>query len=623
MVSMAGRPLRYPELADRMGETLHHRGPDNHGLLTSPVASLGVQRLRIIDIAARADQPFTDPSGLVWLACNGEIYNASEIRGRYSDYPYRSSSDVESILPLYLQKGIAGVSELDGMFGIAIWDSRIEKLFLVRDRAGEKPLFYAEVDGEIWFASEIQALLEHPTLSREIDHDSVRDFLSLGYVLEPKTLFRGIRRVEAGSFHEIDSDGAREHRYWDASSFAVQPTGPADAEEQLAELFEAAVERQTISDAPIGVFMSGGLDSSLLAALVARRVGADRIHTYTARFTEESYDESVEAEVFARSLGTHHVSVPAGIDELLLAVENVVNRIAEPMADPAVLPTWLLARRASKDVRVVLAGEGADELFGGYPTYLGHKFAPIFGGLPSPLRRGISRAVGLLPSSQSKVPLEFLLKRFVTGAELPWLERHLRWFGTGAPWSENRFEPEYGSIPDALAGAMLLDYHSYLRDNLLVKIDRATMLESVESRAPYLDRALTRFAFSLPTALRLRGTETKWLLKRASLRWLPRELVYRRKRGLSVPVASMINHQLSGDVDRLLLSPSMEEAGWPGRASIERLLAEHRSGHANHARAIWPLYMLLRWAERWNVSLFDSRRAEDEPREARFVESLV
>jgi asparagine synthase (glutamine-hydrolysing) len=286
-------------------------------------------------------------------------------------------------------------------------------------------------------------------------------------------------------------------------------------------------------------------------------------------------------------------------------LQNVTTRVAEPLADPAILPTFLLARAAREHVKVILSGEGADELFGGYPTYVGHKVAPMYDALPASLRNGIRRAVSRLRPSSKKVTVEFLLKKFVADAERPWTERHLAWFGTGLSDRIHLHAPAPVTMPelpanaDALASAMLLDYRSYLRDNLLVKVDRATMLSSVEARAPFLDRDLTRFALSLPTSLRVKRFETKWVLKKAAETWLPKHVIYRRKRGLSVPVASWLNGGLRGEVDRLLDASRLQSQGLVNHQYVTELVTAHRANRANNAKPLWALLMLQYWLESW------------------------
>jgi asparagine synthase (glutamine-hydrolysing) len=598
-----GAALRHPEVLGFMGEALRHRGPDGHAEFARAEAAIGTERLRIIDLHERADQPFAAPGSQVWLECNGEIYNAAEIRSRYPDYPYRSKSDVETILPLYLERGVAAIPELDGMFGLAIWDGRTQTLILARDRAGEKPLFYAKAGAEVIFASELQCLLRHPDISRELDPIAIGEYLRLGYVPEPRTPFRDVRRIEAGTFVRFHQGEIESVRYWDPASFRVERISARAAIDETQRLVERAVEKQVMSDVPVGVFTSGGLDSSILATLAAKFIGVDRVHTYSAAFAEQSYDESPVAEQLAKRIRTRYVPVPTDAETLMEALQAVVRGVAEPLADPAILPTFLLARAAKQHVKVILSGEGADELFGGYPTYLGHKIAPLYDAMPSFVRAMLRRIVQRVPSSTKKVTVEFLLKRFVSDAEKPWIERHLAWFGTGLSSSVYKLRSELPDLPpsngDALAGAMLLDYRSYLRDNLLVKVDRATMLSSVEARAPFLDRDVTRFALSLPTGLRIRRFETKWVLKKAAERWLPKDVIYRRKRGLSVPIASWINGGLRHEADRLLAPARLRDQGLLDEQHVADLLSAHRSGRANNAKPLWALIVLQYWIENW------------------------
>jgi asparagine synthase (glutamine-hydrolysing) len=595
IVSRNDNALAHPDVVMAMGEALRHRGPDGSAHFREPRAIIGTERLRIIDLHERADQPFASPDERVWLECNGEIYNSAAIRSRYRDYPYRSHSDVETILPLYLDRGTAAISELDGMFGLAIRDGRDGSLILARDRAGEKPLFYARSGDEVVFASELQCVMKHPGISRDLDPDAVADYLTYGYVLEPRTMFAAVRRVPAGAWIRFTKSGEQVVHYWQPETIPIERRNQEDAVLELRTLIEQAVTKQVMSDVPVGVFISGGMDSSILAALASKAIGVDKVHTFSAQFAEASYDESGDAAVIAERMRTRFVPVRADEETLHEALEAVTRGVAEPIADPAILPTYLLARAARERVKVVLSGEGADELFGGYPTYIGHKVAPVYRGIPRIGRRALEAIVNRLPSTGRKVTLEFLLKRFIAGADQPWQERHAAWFGTGLGKSSAPTADAL-STDEILTAAMLLDYRSYLRDNLLVKVDRATMLSSVEARAPFLDRNVTAFALSLPADLRVRRFTTKWILKKAAEAWLPHDVIYRKKRGLSVPVASWINRGLRIEVDRLLAPARLEASGLDTQL-IGRLLAEHRSHHANHAKSLWAVVMLQYWME--------------------------
>jgi asparagine synthase (glutamine-hydrolysing) len=590
MVAPRGAALRHPELLYRMGETLRHRGPDGTGTMALPHAAIGVNRLRIIDLHSRADQPFTDADHCVSLALNGEIYNAADLRRQFPRYHFRSNSDAEVVLPLYLERGAAGMGELEGMFAIAIWDESAHRLVLARDRAGEKPLFYAVVGEEICFASEVQALLQHPEVSRDLDNEGLQDFITFGYVREPRTMFASIRKVEAGTVLLITDRGS-------SVNILTLPPIPLNGTEahddpgvRLDALLQNAVRKQLVSDVPVGVFLSGGLDSSLISAIAAKQTGSGALKTFAVRFPGPSYDEGSAAQAVARHLETDHVEVMADNEALCAAWEEVFGKVAEPVADPAILPTYLLAKRAREEVGVVLSGEGADELFGGYPTYLGHKLAPWM--------RWLSPVARLIPSSPHSVSVPFLLRRFLSHVQEPWRERHVAWFATGLR-DLRPAGPPARRPADVLSEAMHFDYATYLRDGLLPKIDRATMLVSLEARAPYLDRDVTAFAFALPSKLKVRRLTTKWLLKRVARRWLPPSVIGRRKHGLSVPISGLINGALGHEVGRLLSRERLQEQGLLNPNVVGQLLTEHRRGNFHQARGVWALFALQRWLEEW------------------------
>ncbi len=595
-VAGAGASLRHPDCLAGMAESLRHRGPDGERIVGDARARLGARRLAIMDLTT-GDQPFQSPDGAIWMVCNGEIYNAPDLRREAAawGYPFRSRGDIETIVPFYERHGAEAVARLEGMFGLAVWDARRGRLLLARDRAGEKPLFWTRVNGELRFASEIQALLVYPDQPRTVNRAALDLYRALGYVPAPLTMFEGIHKLPPG--HVLVSEGETMRPdvrpFWSPAAAARGPSRLTSAAQLQATLL-AAVERELMSDVPLGVFTSGGLDSSLLVAAAARVLPGERIHTYAVQFVEPGYDESGHAEAVTHEIRTMHHVVTADDEALGRALDVVSRSLAEPLGDPAVLPTYLLAEAARADVKVVLSGEGADELFGGYPTYLGHRAAAWWLKLPTPVRRALRWAIDRWPASTGKVTLEFLLKQFVAGAERPWLERHLAWFGAlGAEAGTgivaavaDRLE---GFPPDdALNRVLWLDFVTYLPDDLLVKVDRATMLASVEARAPFLDREVMELILPAPSALKVRGATTKAILKEAARGLVPEAVIGRRKRGLSVPVARWLNTSLAPLADRLLHTP---------------LLAEHRSGKANHARKLWPLLILALWAERWQVEI--------------------
>jgi asparagine synthase (glutamine-hydrolysing) len=420
-------------------------------------------------------------------------------------------------------------------------------------------------------------------------------YRALGYVPAPHTMLEGIHKLPPAHLLIAEGAGIDVRAYWSPAAAAGQPSRLASAADLRATLL-AAVERELMSDVPLGVFTSGGLDSSFLVGAAARVLPGERIHTYAVRFVEPGYDESGYAEAVTHDIRSVHHVVTADDAALGRALDVVSKSLAEPLGDPAVLPTYLLAEAARADVKVVLSGEGADELFGGYPTYLGHTAAATWQRLPAFLRRPLRWGVERWPTSTGKVTLEFLLKQFVAAADQPWLERHVAWFGALGPEvaGGGRVVPELAcklhGFPhdDPLNRILWLDFLTYLPDNLLVKVDRATMLASVEARAPFLDRQVLELVLPAPSRLKVRGLTTKVILRQAARGIVPAAVIARRKRGLSVPVARWLNTGLASLADRLLDTS---------------LLAEHRSGKANHGRKLWPLLMLALWAETWHVEL--------------------
>ena len=586
-------PLRHPEALERMAAALRHRGPDGECIIGNERARLGARRLAIMDLTT-GDQPFQSPDGKIWMVCNGEIYNAPALRQEASGwgYPFRSHGDIETIVPFYQRFGADAVARLEGMFGLAIWDETRRRLVLARDRAGEKPLFWTDVGNELRFASEIQALLEFPDQPRRLNRKALRLYHALGYVPAPYTLFDGINKLPPASL--LIAEGARTEvrPFWSAADAASRPSTlvPGDTT-TLRDTLLGAVKRELMSDVPLGIFTSGGLDSSLLVAAAARGIPGERIHTYAVRFTESGYDESPYAEAVTHAIASVHHVVTADEESLGRALEVVSRSLAEPLGDPAVLPTFLLAEAARKDVKVILSGEGADELFGGYPTYLGHKFADLWQRVPRPLRQATRWAVERWPSSTGKMTLEYMLKQFLSATEEPWLTRHLTWLGA-MTIDEGVIAELAGKLdrfPDEpLNRVMWFDFLTYLPDDLLVKVDRATMLASVEARAPFLDREVMELVLPAASHVKVRGLTTKAILKEAARGLVPDEVIHRRKRGLSVPVARWLNTGLAPLADRLLDTP---------------LLTEHRTGRRNHARRLWPQLMLALWSERWGVEI--------------------
>src|SRR5437773_8076967 len=517
-----------------------------------------------------------------------------------SGLPLRHPGAVAAVAAALAHRGAAGAAQREWRFGRATWDDARQRLVLARDRAGEKPLFWTRPSDELRFASEVQALLAFPDQPRRVSPSAAALFAALGYVPAPHTMLDGIHKLPPGHVLVAEAGSVSVRPYWEAAAAASAPN-TLESARQLRDVLVGAVARELMSDVPLGIFTSGGLDSSFLVAAAARAMPGERLHTYAVRFTEPGYDESAFAEQVTHDIRSVHHVVTADDTALRRALDVVTEHLAEPVGDPALLPTYLLAEAARADVKVVLSGEGADELFGGYPTYPGHRAALAWQRLPRPLRAVLRGAITRLPASTGKVTLEFMLKQFVAAADRPLLERHLAWFGALGPdaggGDVEAIAAKLRGFPegDPLNRALWLDFVTYLPDNLLVKVDRGTMLASIEARAPFLDRRVLELVLPAPSALKVRGFTTKAILKQAARGLVPANVIRRRKRGLSVPVARWLNASLAPLADRYLAAPHLA----PDR--VRTLFAEHRAGRANHARKLWPVLMAELWAERWGV----------------------
>jgi asparagine synthase (glutamine-hydrolysing) len=622
-------PLADPECIDRMSATLEHRGPDSHGKFELPYLALAIRRLSIIDLAT-GDQPLSNEAGDVTLIFNGEIYNYRELREQLLSHghQFRTHSDGEVIAHLYEERGPDFVRELNGMFAIALWDARAQRLVLARDRAGEKPLYYWRRGGMLVFGSEIKALLEYPGIGRGLDREGVAQFCFYGFFPTPRSVFEEIRKLPAA--HRMIAQGGEllVEPYWRLQQFLRPPglarvarnEGKALVEELRERLRQAAVSR-LVSDVPLGVFLSGGVDSSTLVALMSELTPGN-VNTFSVAFPEKTFNEEPYAQFVARHFRTRHHVVTAGESSLRSALNALVERLDEPVADPAVIPTYLMSQFARSEIKVALSGEGSDELFGGYPTYLGARLAQYYLRLPHFVRRQFfDRLQNLLPVSSHAVPLGLYLRRFLAHAERDAAERHEIWFGMFSPSElDQLFSPDWkGPSPassgifaplvrvlegahfdDVVSEMLYLDFRLYLEDNLLVKIDRASMAGSLELRTPFLDHRLVEFAASLPASLKVRGFQLKSVFKKAVEPWLPHKIVYRQKRGFSVPIARWMREELRPLVDESLGEEKLKRQGIFNADFVRRLLLEHWSGRRDHRKALWTLLSFQLWLDRWS-----------------------
>ncbi len=587
---------------NQMIDALMHRGPDDTGIDGDNSAVFGMTRLAIRGLSD-GKQPIIDHDTGVMMACNGEIDNHLDLRewlltrGR----TVKQTTDVAVIPALYLELGDAFVERLKGAFAIAIWDPRDKKLLLYRDRAGERPLFFSVNEGIVSFASLIAALvLPNPNVFN-ISIDAIHSYLQSGFFVAPKTPFAEIQKVLPGEMVAINALGIKRKRYWQWN--AVQTNKQSGSLAAFDDIFREAVRKQSEVDVDFGLFLSGGLDSSLITAVTKSIRPEKTLKAYSLRFTEASYDEGHYAEQVANTLGVDFIPVWVRPEDFPPTIAKLVRQVGEPLADPAWVPSALLAKRAAQDVRVALVGEGADELFGGYPTYFGAGLAGYYAKLPDTIRTLIRRTVENWPVSDKKVTIPFLLKRFIQGDNLDFLGRHILWTSCISPEILNRLgvsqplieRPNYASS-EMMDRLQQHDLETSLAEGLLTKADRASMKSALELRAPFLDQEVMEFAATLTEKERVKGLQTKVFLKKYALRYLPKDIVHRKKRGLSVPLSSWLREPLYDWAKSKLSSPFLEKAGINCYVALE-LLQEHSLRKTDHARAIWTLCVLSEWLE--------------------------
>ncbi len=588
-------------IVDAMLEALSHRGHDELGKMVTPSAILGATRLAIRGLAD-GRQPMVDAQTGIVAACNGEIDNHRELRSWLAGRgrPVPAETDVAVIPGLYLELGEEFASRLVGAFAVAVWDPAKERLLLARDRAGERPLFFTALGKGLTFATELAALVSGRRLRVKLDTSALRSYLQFGIFPSPQTPFAEVQKVAPGETLQIDRTGLRRKRYWRWGIGRTPKQTPSL--EAFDQTFREAVRRQSDVDVDFGVFLSGGLDSSLVSA-VARSLHPSRpLKAYTLRFRENSFDEGSFAETVAHQLNMEVVTVWVRPEDMPARLKKLVRMVGEPLADPAWVPAALLARRAAQDIRMALVGEGADELFGGYPTYIGAGLGEHYARVPAWARAIIRRGLEALPPSRKKMPVSSLLRRFAQGADLEPFARHLFWVSNIPPALQQQLGVALvGPEPTEGAGELLdrvqqWDLEESLAEGLLTKADRASMSAMLELRAPFLDQAVMEFAASVPIKERVRGFNSKVFLKRYALKYLPAGIVHRRKRGLSVPLHEWLRGPLRAWAASALASGRLERAGIRPAAATE-LLAQHCEGKADHARALWTLLVLDEWLD--------------------------
>jgi asparagine synthase (glutamine-hydrolysing) len=604
---------------ERLNETLVHRGPDSDGVYVNGRVGLGARRLAIIDLVG-GDQPISNEDDSVWVIQNGEIYNYRELREELisAGHRFTTHSDTEVLVHLYEEHGARFVDSLRGMFAIAIWDERRQRLVLARDRFGIKPLYYRLKSGTLSFASELKALLSQAGFSREIDLDGLEAFLDYGVVPAPLTIFREARKLQPGHLLVWEEGSSEIHleRYARPGPVSIAQVRNEDEDELAEELRQRladSVRAHLVADVPVGVLLSGGIDSSALTAFAAQE-SSGSVSTFSIGFEEQDFNELEKARLVARQFGTDHHELVVRPDAVEI-LPAIVEAFDEPFADNSALPTYLVSKLAAEHVKVVLSGEGGDEFFGGYYTYVADLLAPRLGRVGH-LARLAPPLLRLVPSSSGMVSLEEKAKRFAGGSQLAPFERHHAWKeifssearagllvdgrrGTIDPLSfyRSRYEETEGAEP--LTRLIDVDVGTYLVDDLFVKLDRASMAHSLEARVPFCDPVVAEFAFALPARMKVRGFAKKRLLRKAVTPLVPKEIVNARKQGFAIPVAAWLRGELKGFAQETLSPDVLRRQGFFEPEAVRRLLDLHASRRQNTSRQIWTLLAFTLWFERY------------------------
>lgn len=604
-----------------MCETIVHRGPDSEGLWIDDQAALGMRRLSIIDLKT-GDQPVFNCDRSVIVMMNGELYNYREIREDLEKrgHKFVTHSDTEILPHLYEEYGDALVDHVNGMFAFSLWDTRSKKLIIARDRFGEKPLYYGVFDRKLIWASEPKAMLAHPLVNAELNLNALRHYVSFDYVPAPMSIYKGVSKLPAAHTLIVENGEIRTRRYWDLQWDGDVPAKPRrrkeEKAEELRELLSDAVRMRLVSDVPLGILLSGGIDSSTVAAFATHHA-TERVKTFSIGFEEDSFDESKYARQVAKHLNTEHYEDKLSAATAGDLIGEIGTWLDEPMSDGSLIPTYLLARFVRKHVTVALGGDGGDELFAGYPMYYAHGVAAKYKAIPAFLRSVlIEPIVNALPVSTNNLSFDYKAKRFVRAAKFDDVERHHSWFGSFSREQHKQlFTHDVLAATDAdiyrgvreLVGVsdaknvvermQYADINYYLAEDILTKVDRAAMAVSLETRAPFLDPRVGQFAASIPVEYKLQGKAGKVILKEAMKGLLPHEILHRPKKGFGIPIAQWLKGRLNPLMHDMLRSDRLKAQGLFEPDYVQRLIKEHESGAASHHKELWTLLVFQLWLD--------------------------
>ena len=618
VVKSGPRPER--GVLESMNTAIFHRGPDEDGFFIDDHAALAMRRLAIIDLAG-GQQPIWNADRTKCIFFNGEIYNYQELRKSLDDrgHKFYTNSDTETVIHLYDEYGVDCLQHLRGMFAIAIWDTVERTLFLARDRVGKKPLLFShQSNGDLIFGSEFRALLKHPAVSREVDPEAIDAYLSYSCVPAPLTAFKAIRKLEPGHWLRWKDGTIETKRYWQPNFSNKIKVSEEEAIEETTRLLRESTRLRMISEVPLGAFLSGGVDSSTIVALMAQE-SSTPVKTFSIGFEEEDFSELKWARMVAEHVGAEYnefIVKPNALEIL----PTLVDHYGEPYADSSAIPTYYVSKETRKHVTVALNGDGGDESFGGYERYAAMRIAEKYHRIPALLRKPfVEFPASLIPTSELKRSRIRDGKRFLSAASMPRVERYFRWnsaFDREA--KADLYTADFRNAVDAVDASeflrkwfatangsgivdttMLVDQMTYLPNDLLVKVDIASMANSLEARSPFLDHKVIEFAASLPESLKMSGVETKSFLKKVAARLVPKEAIYRRKMGFGVPVGKWFRGEMKDFVREVLLSDASLKRGIIRPEMLRRYVDEHTNGVRDHAFRIWALLMLELWHRRF------------------------
>lgn len=605
-----------------MVERIHHRGPDDDGFLIDTHSSehvgayMGMRRLAIIDVAG-GKQPLYNADKSIGVVFNGEIYNFHELRREleHEGYQFNTNTDTEVIVYLYEKYSFAAFEKLAGMFAIAIWDANYSRLVLVRDRAGEKPLYYAEHEGTIYFASELKVFESVSGLFHDLNQTALVKFIDQSYVGGSDSIFSSIHKLSPGSYLVFEKGNSRIERYWELPQVSKRSDLTFDrAVHALDALLSDTVKAQLVSDVPLGVFLSGGIDSSLVTYYAQQHL-SHNVKTFTVMFDDESFNEAPFASIVAEHLGTDHTVEHVSDEQVLSIIDSLPEILDEPFADSSIIPTYWLSKMTRKHVTVALGGDGGDELFMGYQTFQAWDYWKHMKRQPAIVRKSLARLVSMLPSSSSYFSLDFKLKRSLLNFDKDEYNQHFRWFSAfstselGALFDTDAMNVDIDdyihykkSWPaehyrDPIMQSAHLYQTYYLPDDVFTKVDRASMSVSLETRAPLVNHELMAFVNSLPTDYKIRNGETKYILKKLAERYLPKEIVYRPKHGFPSPVDAWLRGPLKEKADALFARETVERLGLLNAEIVQKYWIDFLRGNHYRARQIWTLFIWQLWSE--------------------------